>query len=117
MLRVELNHVILSLFANSEIVENSLDKCYFRISRNTKVNIMRRAVNKQPVLKAQDFYLLLALLARRGEVMTYPELAAFSGLSMSEVHGALKRAEQARLLAFVDKQPSIIVPAFRDFLL
>jgi len=71
---------------------------------------MRRAVNKQPVLKAQDFYLLLALLALRGEVMTYPELAAFSGLSMSEVHGALKRAEQARLLAFVDKQPSIIVP-------
>jgi len=49
--------------------------------------------------------------------MSYPELAAFSGLSMSEVHGALKRAEQARLLAFVDKQPSIIVPAFRDFLL
>jgi len=78
---------------------------------------MRRAVNRQPVLKAQDFYLLLALLARRGEVMTYPELAAFSGLSMSEVHGALKRAEQARLLAFIDKQPSIIVPAFRDFLL
>lgn len=78
---------------------------------------MRRPVNRQPVLKAQDFYLLLALLARRGEVLTYPELAAFSGLSMSEVHGALKRAEQARLLAFVDKQPSIIMPAFKEFLL
>lgn len=78
---------------------------------------MRRAVNRQPVLKAQDFYLLLALLARRGEVLTYPELAAFSGLSMSEVHGALKRAEQARLLAFLNKQPSIIMPAFKEFLL
>ena len=66
---------------------------------------MRRPVNRQPALKAQDLYLLLALLAKRGEVLTYPELAAFSGLSMSEVHGALKRAEQARLLAFVDKQP------------
>lgn len=78
---------------------------------------MRRPVNRQPVLKAQDFYLLLALLARRGEVLTYPELATFSGLSMSEVHGALKRVEQARLLAFVDKQPSIIMPAFKEFLL
>lgn len=78
---------------------------------------MRRAINKQPALKAQDFYLLLVLLACRGEVKTYPELAAYSGLSMSEVHGALKRAEQARLLAFVDKQPSIIIPAFKEFLL
>ncbi len=78
---------------------------------------MRRPVNRQPAVKAQDFYLLLALLARRGEVLTYPELAAFSGLSMSEVHGALKRLEQARLLAFVDKQPSIIISAFKDFLL
>jgi hypothetical protein len=78
---------------------------------------MRRPVNRQPVLKPQDFYLLLALLARRSEVLTYPELAAYAGLSMSEVHGALKRAEQARLLAFEDGQPSIIIPAFKDFLL
>ncbi len=78
---------------------------------------MRRPVNRQPTLKAQDFYLLLALLARRDAVQTYPELAAFAGLSMSEVHGALKRAEQARLLAFIDKQPRIISPAFKEFLL
>lgn len=78
---------------------------------------MRRPVNRQPALKPQDLYLLLVLLAKRGEVSTYPDLAAFSGLSMSEVHGALKRAEQARLLAFVDKQPRIIVPAFKEFLL
>jgi hypothetical protein len=78
---------------------------------------MRRPVNRQPALKAQDFYLLLALLAKRGEVLTYPELAAYAGLSMSEVHGALKRAEQARLLAFIDKQPRIITPAFKEFLL
>lgn len=77
---------------------------------------MRRPVNRQPALKAQDLYLLLALLARRGEVLTYPELAAYTGFSMSEVHGALKRAELSRLLAFVDKQPHIIVPAFKEFL-
>lgn len=78
---------------------------------------MRRSVNRQPALKPQDLYLLLALLAMRGEVLTYPELAAFAGISMSEVHGALKRAEQARLLAFLDKQPRIVVPAFKEFLL
>jgi hypothetical protein len=77
---------------------------------------MRRPVNRQPVLKAQDFYLLLALLARGDDALTYPELAAFTGLSMSEVHGALKRVEQARLLAFNDRRPALILPAFREFL-
>lgn len=78
---------------------------------------MRRSINQQPALKSQDFYLLLALLGRKGEILSYPELAAYAGLSMSEVHGALKRAEQSRLLAFVDKQPQIVAPTFRDFLL
>ncbi|HEX2585544.1 MAG TPA: hypothetical protein VHL14_10445 [Steroidobacteraceae bacterium] len=78
---------------------------------------MRRVVNSQPALKAQDFYLMLALLARQGEVLTYPDLAAYAGLSMSEVHGALRRAEQARLLAFVDKQPRLITSAFKEFLI
>lgn len=78
---------------------------------------MRRPLNRQPALKAQDFYVLLALLALRGQSLTYPELAAYAGLSMSEVHGALKRAEQARLLAFVDKQPRLVAPAFKEFLL
>ena len=78
---------------------------------------MRKLSNKQPALKPQDFYLLLVLLASRERVMTYPELAAVAGLSISEVHGALKRAEQARLLAFSDRKPAIIIPAFREFLL
>lgn len=78
---------------------------------------MRRAVNRQLVLKPQDFYLLLALVAVKGENQTYPDLAALTGLSMSEVHGALKRAEQARLLAFMDKQPRILTPSFKEFLL
>lgn len=78
---------------------------------------MRRPVNRQPVLKAQDLYLLLALAAARGESQSYPGLAALTGLSMSEVHAALKRAEQARLLAFVDRQPRIVTPSFKEFLL
>ena len=53
----------------------------------------------------------------RGKSLTYPDLAALTGLSMSEVHGALKRVEQARLLAFVDRQPRIVTPSFKEFLL
>lgn len=77
---------------------------------------MPRLPNRQPVLKPQDFYLLLALAACRDQGTTYPELAAFSGLSMSEVHGALKRAEAARLLIFDNRRPRILLPAFKEFL-
>ena len=78
---------------------------------------MRRPVNRQLVLKPQDFYLLLALATVKAESQSYPELAALTGLSMSEVHGALKRAEQARLLAFLNRQPRVLVPQFKEFLL
>lgn len=78
---------------------------------------MRRPVNRQLVLKPQDFYLLLALATVKAESPTYPDLAALTGLSMSEVHGALKRAEQARLLAFLDRQPRVLLPQFKEFLL
>jgi hypothetical protein len=77
---------------------------------------MPRLPNRQAVLKPQDFYLLLALAACRDQGTTYPELAAFTGLSMSEVHGALKRAETARLLFFEAKRPRILLPAFKEFL-
>lgn len=77
---------------------------------------MPRELNRQPVLKPQDFYLLLVLAACRDQGTTYPELAVQSGLSMSEVHGALKRAEVSRLLIFEDKRPRILMPAFKEFL-
>lgn len=77
---------------------------------------MPKLANRQLVLKPQDFYLLLALIACREQGTTYPELAAFTGLSMSEVHGALKRAEVARLLVFEERRPRILAPAFKEFL-
>jgi hypothetical protein len=77
---------------------------------------MSKLANRQPTLKAQDLYVLLALAAWGEENITYPELAAFAELSMSEVHGAFKRAQQARLLFFDVKRPTIIRPAFKEFL-
>ncbi len=73
--------------------------------------------HRQLVLKPQDFYLLLALVASGGQGTTYPELAAFTGLSMSEVHAALKRTEAARLLMFEERRPRVLRPALREFLL
>lgn len=78
---------------------------------------MARNAHRQPVLKPQDFYLLLALATLRDQVKTYPELAAFSGLSISEVHAALKRAAASRLLFFDGKRPRLLLPAFKEFLL
>ena len=72
---------------------------------------------RQLVLKPQDLYLLLALLAQGGDGTTYPELSAFTGLAMSAAHAALKRAEAARLLLFEDKRPRVLRPALREFLL
>jgi hypothetical protein len=77
---------------------------------------MAKLSNRQPVLKPQDFYLLLVLAFCRDGGTTYPELAEFSGLSMSEIHAALKRAEAARLLHFEEKRPRILLEAFKDFL-
>jgi hypothetical protein len=77
---------------------------------------MSKLSNRQPVLKPQDFYLLMVLASCRDRGTTYPELAEFSGLSMSEVHAALKRAEAARLLHFDAKRPRILVDAFKEFL-
>ena len=71
---------------------------------------------RQPVLKPQDLYLLLILASRQEQGTTYPELAEASGLSMSEVHAALKRAEAARLLHFEAKRPRVLAESFKEFL-
>lgn len=78
---------------------------------------MAKLANRQPTLKPQDLYALLALATCRDKDTTYPELAAISGLSISEAHGALKRAAAARLLHFEGKKPRILLPQFREFLL
>lgn len=72
---------------------------------------------RQLVLKPQEIYLPLALLSRSEAGTTYPGLSAFTGLAMSAVHAALKRAEAARLLLFEEKQPRVLRPALREFLL
>jgi hypothetical protein len=78
---------------------------------------MPRITNKQSVLKPQDFYLLLALLARKDAAVSYPDLAGQTGLAPSAVHSALKRAAAARLLMFQERKPVLLKPQLREFLL
>ena len=78
---------------------------------------MAKVSNKQTVLKPQDLYVLLALLSRGGGSVSYPELAEQTGLAVSAVHGALKRAAAAQLAMFQDRRPVVLKTQLREFLL
>lgn len=78
---------------------------------------MSKLANRQPVLKPQDLLVLLVLLSRGEGAVTYPELAARTGLALSAVHASLKRAVVARLLMFQDRRPVLLKPQLREFLL
>lgn len=78
---------------------------------------MPKIANRQPVLKPQDLYVLFALLSRRGGSATYPELAEQTGLALSAVHGALKRAVFSRLAMFQDRRPVVLKAQLREFVL
>lgn len=78
---------------------------------------MAKISNRQMALKPQDLFILLALLSRGTGPVTYPDLAAQTGLAVSAVHGALKRAAVARLLMFQERQPLILKPQLKEFLL
>ncbi|MFA6311445.1 MAG: hypothetical protein WCV99_04760 [Sterolibacterium sp.] len=78
---------------------------------------MAKISNRQPALKPQDLFVLLALLSRGQGSATYPELAEQTGLAISAVHGALKRAAVARLLMFQERRPVILKPQLKEFLI
>jgi IclR-like helix-turn-helix domain-containing protein len=76
-----------------------------------------RTSTQQIALKPQDLFVLLALLARGGDSGSYTELAAQTGLAASAVHGALRRAAAAGLIAYRDRRPVLLKPQLREFVL
>lgn len=78
---------------------------------------MPKISNRQTVLKPQDLYVLLALLSRGGSSAGYAELAEQTGLAVSAVHGAFKRAAAARLAMFEDRRPVVLKPQLQEFVL
>lgn len=77
---------------------------------------MAKISNRQVALKPQDLYVLLALLSRGEGSVGYPELAEQTGLAVSAVHGALKRAAAAQLVMFQDRRPVLLRMQLREFL-
>lgn len=78
---------------------------------------MAKISNRQQVLKPQDLYVLLAVLSRGDDAFNYLDLATQTGLAISAVHAALKRAATARLVIFQERKPQILKPQFLEFLL
>ena len=78
---------------------------------------MAKLSNQQGALKPQDLYVLFAMLTHQDESSTYKQLAAQTGLAISAVHGALKRAAAAGLVVSRDRRPVVLRPQLREFVL
>ena len=78
---------------------------------------MPKIANRQIALKPQDLFVVLALHSRAEPLASlYPDLAALTGLAVSAVHAALKRAAASRLVMFQDRKPVVLKPALLEFL-
>jgi hypothetical protein len=78
---------------------------------------MAKVSTSQIALKPQDLFVLLALLNRRDEPVTYPDLAARTGLAPSAVHSSIKRAVIAGLAVNREGRPTVLKPQLREFVL
>lgn len=78
---------------------------------------MSKLSNRQIALKPQDIVVVLALLSRASPPTSlYPDLAAITGLAMSAVHGAIKRAVASKLVLFQQRKPVVLKAALLEFL-
>lgn len=79
---------------------------------------MRRASNRQWVVKAQDLAVLLKLVVARGTArVSYALLAQQLRLSQFEAHAAVQRLVAARLLADMGDELRPVMAAVRNFVL
>jgi hypothetical protein len=69
------------------------------------------------MLKPQDLLVVLKLWVGRGQAWTYQALAEALGISVAEVHGAVKRARAAGLLPDGPLSAPPPVVALREFLI
>ncbi len=76
---------------------------------------LRRASNKQLVLKPQDFAVALKLVLLRGKWNSYADLAQAMSLSPFEAHAAVQRLIVARLVVERDGGLHVVLPALRAF--
>lgn len=78
---------------------------------------LRRAGNRQWVLKPQDLVVALKLALLAGKRLAYSELGKSLRLSQFEAHAAVQRLMAARLAVDLGEGPRPIMAALRDFVL
>ncbi len=74
-----------------------------------------REYNMIMILKPQDIFILLKLIAVNDREWSYAGLAQELFMSVSEVHAGLKRASHARIFDLNNKQP--LLSALEEFLI
>jgi hypothetical protein len=80
-----------------------------------KTAVIRRASNRQWILKPQDLAVALKLVTQRSEWLPYAALGAAMRLSPFEAHAAVQRLTAAGLLAEVGGAPQVVRAALRSF--
>lgn len=78
---------------------------------------MKRASNRQWVLKPQDLAIALKLVALNGKWLPYASLADAMRLSRFEAHAAVQRLMAARLVAEIEGPPRPVMAALRSFVI
>lgn len=88
-----------------------------QISLADKSTTLRRAGNRQWVLKPQDLAVALKLATLSGNRLGFAELGKRLRLSPFEAHAAVQRLMAARLVVDVGEGPRPVMAALRNFLL
>lgn len=83
----------------------------------SKSAVLRRAGNRQWVLKPQDLAVALKMVALGGSRLSYAELGRCMRLSPFEAHAAVQRLIAARLAAEFGDGPRLVMAALRNFVL
>ena len=79
--------------------------------------IKSRLSHSQWTLKPQDLAVAFKLVCLQGQRLPYAALAHALHLSPFEAHACIARLSASRLLTEVDGVPSLVMPAFRPFVL
>jgi predicted nucleotidyltransferase len=86
-----------------------------RVKLPEKSVAIRRASNRQWVLKPQDLAIALKLVVLKGQWLPYAALGAAMRLSRFEAHAAVQRLMAARLVADIEGRPRPVLAALRAF--
>ena len=78
---------------------------------------MKRASNRQWVLKPQDLAIALKMVALQGLWLPYAGLGDAMRLSRFEAHAAVQRLMAARLVAEIEGPPRPVMAALRSFVI